>query len=248
MTQDDTVHTWKNFLKNYQHPTVQAISIQGSPGEMILPIGTAVAVILLFPLCGLWFWRRQHNEPVKGMLILIIVVFIAGGISYPFLQLNVKRPAVMARPMNQEEAKALLQSLLKNVYRAFDFRDEEAVYDKLALTVNGDFLADLYLQNRASFAVKKAGGAQAKIKQVDVQNAQAETLSGQALAYKIKGQWTALGSVGHWGHVHQRKNYYEAMITVEAIDGRWKITGLELLEEKRIAPNAPAINQDKDKA
>jgi hypothetical protein len=43
-----------------------------------------------------------------------------------------------------------------------------------------------------------------------------------------------MGSVGHWGHTHIRKNQYEANITVEPIDSAWKITNLELIEEKRI--------------
>ncbi|MDX2497992.1 MAG: hypothetical protein QNL11_08845 [Desulfobacterales bacterium] len=43
-----------------------------------------------------------------------------------------------------------------------------------------------------------------------------------------------MGSVGHRGHIHIRKNQYEADITVEPVDGAWKITSLELLEEKRI--------------
>jgi hypothetical protein len=47
-----------------------------------------------------------------------------------------------------------------------------------------------------------------------------------------------MGTVGHWGHVHTRKNYSDAAVTIEAIDGAWKITGLELLEEKRVDPYA----------
>jgi hypothetical protein len=43
-----------------------------------------------------------------------------------------------------------------------------------------------------------------------------------------------MGSVGHRGHIHIRKNQYEADIAVEPVDGAWKITSLELLEEKRI--------------
>ena len=50
--------------------------------------------------------------------------------------------------------------------------------------------------------------------------------------------WTALGTVGHWGHIHTRQNEYEAIITVEPVEGSWKITDLELLEEKRIDPYA----------
>jgi len=45
-----------------------------------------------------------------------------------------------------------------------------------------------------------------------------------------------MGTVGHWGHI--RQNQYEANIIVEPVDGAWKITGLELLEEKRIDPYA----------
>jgi len=40
-----------------------------------------------------------------------------------------------------------------------------------------------------------------------------------------------------------RKNYYVALITVSGIDGRWKITGLDLLEEKRIEPYGQSQQQ-----
>jgi hypothetical protein len=33
------------------------------------------------------------------------------------------------------------------------------------------------------------------------------------------------------------------VVTVEAIDGRWKITDLELLEERRIDPNVPVTTE-----
>jgi hypothetical protein len=58
------------------------------------------------------------------------------------------------------------------------------------------------------------------------------------LALLFRSKWTAMGTVGHWGHIHTRKNRYEANITVEPMDGVWKITGLELLEERRIDPYA----------
>ncbi len=43
-----------------------------------------------------------------------------------------------------------------------------------------------------------------------------------------------MGSVGHWGHLHQRRNQYEAILTVKPVDGVWKITDLELLGEERL--------------
>jgi len=241
LSPDDNVHTWTNFLKNYTLPTVEEVAVQGSLGEMKLPVGTLVAALLLLPLGGLLLHRSRRDRSVKGLVVVVVVVLVSlGGIaSYPYTQMRFVRPLAVAGELADEQSRALLQALLKNVYRAFDFRDEEDVYDKLALTVSGDLLAELYLQNRQSFAIQQAGGAQAKIKSVEIQQAEAKRLDNGALGYAITGRWTALGSVGHWGHTHMRKNLYDAIVSVEAIDGRWKITNLELLEERRIDPNAP---------
>jgi hypothetical protein len=117
-----------------------------------------------------------------------------------------------------------------------DFREEGDVYDKLAISASGDLLADLYLQNRKSFEVKRAGGAQAKVKEVEILDVAVESNSGSEQAIDLTSKWTAMGTVGHWGHIHTRKNHYEAVVTIEPVDGAWKIAGLELLEEKRIDP------------
>ena len=243
LTPDDNVHTWTNFLKNYTLPTVQEVTVRGSLGEMKLPLGMLAALVLLLPLGGLLVYRLRRGAPVKGIVVVAVLVSIGGVASYPYTQVAFARPVAAAGELGDEQSRVLLQTLLKNVYRAFDFREEEDVYDKLALTVKGDLLADLYLQNRKSFAIKKAGGAQAKIKKVDIQQAQARRLDSGALGYAIMGRWTALGSVGHWGHIHTRQNLYDAVVTVEAIDGRWKITDLDLLEERRIDPGAPVTTE-----
>jgi len=71
--------------------------------------------------------------------------------------------------------------------------------------------------------------------------ASAERLDGSSLEYALRGQWTAMGTVGHWGHVHTRQNLYNAIVTIEAVDGAWKITELEVIEENRIDPSAATI-------
>ena len=71
-------------------------------------------------------------------------------------------------------------------------------------------------------------------------------MSSEGKGFGLKAKWTAQGSVGHWGHVHTRKNYYDALVKVQVVDGDWKITGLELLEEKRLDPYAkPEVSSDK---
>ena len=55
---------------------------------------------------------------------------------------------------------------------------------------------------------------------------------GQGFASQV--QWNVLGAVGHWGHIHQRAIAYNAEITIEPVDGLWKVTDLQLLSEERL--------------
>ena len=181
--------------------------------------------------------RVRRGKPVAFPLVAAALLLVAAVVVYPFARFTIIRPALIAGELDDEHAGALLQTLLKNVYRAFDFRDEEDVYDKLALSVSGDLLTDIYLQNRRSMTIQRAGGAQARIKEVAVEQASAERLDGDGLTYALHGRWTAIGTVGHWGHVHQRKNRYDAVVTISARDGIWKIVGLELRDEQRIDPS-----------
>ncbi|MCK4988003.1 MAG: hypothetical protein KAS40_20855, partial [Desulfobacterales bacterium] len=170
---------------------------------------------------------------------VLMALLIAGTfLLYPYLRVSITKPASIAPKLTMDEARVMLHSLLKNVYRAFDFREEEDVYDKLAVSTNGDILTDIYLQNRKSFEVKRAGGAQAKVKEVKILDVSASKIEDRPRALCFRCEWTAFGTVGHWGHIHARENQYEAFITVEPVDGAWKITNLELLEEKRIDPYA----------
>jgi hypothetical protein len=239
LTPEDNVHTWTNFLKNYGLPTVRQIEVAGSLGELRLPV---ISLLCLAGVVGAGGWtlrNRRNRKPLRLPLAVGVFCLAAGAAAYPVAQVTIDRPALVAGELDDERAAALLQTLLKNVYRAFDFREEEDVYDKLALSVTGDLLTDIYLQNRRSMAIQQAGGAQAKIKEVAVEAASAERVDSEGLTYALHGEWTALGTVGHWGHVHQRKNRYEAVVTVAAQDGAWKIVDLDLRDEQRIDQSSP---------
>jgi hypothetical protein len=236
LSPDDNVHKWTNFLKNYQLPTVQEVQVAGSLGEVRIPWASLACAVLLLPVMFMLFRRRNRGHALRMPLAAGLVLIVAGVAVWPLVGVTITRPATMAGEMPPAQAQELLQVLLKNVYRAFDFREEEDVYDKLAFSVSGDLLSDIYLQNRKSFSIQKAGGAQAKIKSVEIEAATAERLDDRPLAYAIRGRWAAQGTVGHWGHVHTRRNRYDAIVTVAAVDGSWKITDLEILEEERVDP------------
>lgn len=124
------------------------------------------------------------------------------------------------------------------MYRSFDFRNESDVYDKLATSVAGDLLPDVYLQSRRSLAIEQAGGAQARLQKVEILEAVPEGPLERRLIYDVRTKWTASAAVGHWGHVHLRKNLYQADLRIQGADGVWKLTRVQLRDERRIDPAA----------
>jgi hypothetical protein len=238
ITPDDNVHTWTNYLKNYTLPTVEAVAVAGSVGQLEIPVASAGGGVLLVLLLVVIAGRRNHGASIRVPAIAAGLLVAASAAAWPFARVSVDRPAALAGTLENEQSVALVETLLRNVYRAFDFREENDVYDKLALTVSGDLLADIYLQSRQSLAVQQAGGAQAKMQELEVREATATRRDESDLGYDLRAQWTAMGTVGHWGHTHIRQNLYDAILTIESIDGVWKITGMEVLEESRIDPSA----------
>ncbi len=246
VTPDDNRVIWNNFLKKYEIPRVEEIIVSESLSTKQIPAITVLCVLALTIMYLRIFQRQRSETSVRTALIVSFVLIGIALLTLPYLRINIPVPGVVATSLNNEEASVLINKLLKNVYRAFDFREEGDIYDKLALSVSGDLLEQIYLQNRKSFAIKKAGGAQAKIKKVEVIDVDMEPVKGQKITFRLNTRWTAMGSVGHWGHVHMRKNYYDALITVSGIDGRWKITDLELLQETRIDPYGQSQQQLQD--
>ena len=243
VTPDDPVVTWTNFLKNYTIPDVQDVTVSETLTTFSLPLGSVVCLAVLIPVAWQIRTHRRRTGVMGFYAGLAVLVMVGGLLLYPHLRVSIGRPAIMRPAVSEDAARLLLRQLLKNVYRAFDFRQEEDIYDKLAVSVSGDLLADIYLQNRQSFAIQQAGGAQAKVKAVELLDVAVHPRPTQPLAMAFRTTWTALGTVGHWGHVHMRQNQYEAIITVAPVGGAWKITELELVEEKRIDPNAPAATK-----
>jgi len=237
VTPEENVHVWKNFLKRYTIPTVEKVAIADSMRAFQIPLGSILSLIILLPVVWVIRKRKQSGQPIVAQFGLGIVLVAGSILLYPYLNVSVARPGFRTSRMTNDEGKVVLRSLLKNVYRAFDFRDEGDVYDKLAISASGDLLGDLYLQNRKSFRVKQAGGAVARVKKIDVSDVKVQNHPRNSRAFDLRSRWTAVGTVGHWGHLHTRQNQYEARVTIEPVEGAWKITGLELIEEQRIDPN-----------
>lgn len=166
--------------------------------------------------------------------------------------------------VTDEQARAVFETLHRNVYRAFDYGTEGEVYDALAASVSGELLRDLYLSIRKSLEVREQGGAMARIREVRYEvpgavpasddaeqdtgtvneneaSEAAQNTSGRVAdedlpwpGFRYRSTWTVAGTVEHWGHIHERVNRFDGIFTVQLEDGDWKITDFEVIGEKRI--------------
>jgi hypothetical protein len=226
LTPGDNILRWQNFLTN---PTIPGLVEVGAPPEGRSP---GLVALLLVGLGGLGFLTVRHGRALRAggrpPLRTVVTAAILG------LIVVVALPGVMrSSGVSDEEAAEIIHGLLLNTYRAFDYREEDRIYDTLEQSISGELLTDVYLETRRSLELENQGGARAKVKEVEVLSAESEPLDG-VTGFAAQGTWNVAGSVGHWGHIHQRRNQYEARFTIEAIDGVWKITGLEILQEERL--------------
>jgi hypothetical protein len=231
LTEDDNILGWENFLTNPTVPGLVPVETPPTGGR----IPALIVLITAFVGLAVTVWmssrsiRAGTGIPRWG-LPAGVVLLLAIAVSAPLVGRSGR--------LSEDETRTVVSGLLLNVYKAFDYRQESAIYDALARTTSGDLLTDVYLETRKSLELANQGGARAKVRTLEVTEATNEPVDGSG-SFRSRASWNVHGSVGHWGHVHQRVNRYDAELKVEVIDGAWKITELDVLQEERL-PTTPA--------
>ena len=124
-----------------------------------------VSGLLLATALVLLLVSLRQRKIRSGRSVLLSLVGLSH-VLYPFLRFPVDLPWVSQWKPSLERTSVILDGLLTNVYRAFDLRDESAVYDRLAISVMGEQLTQIYLQNRRSLELENRGGARANVDDV----------------------------------------------------------------------------------
>lgn len=136
----------------------------------------------------------------------------------------------------------ILTGLLSNIYQAFDYRDDEQIYDSLARSVRGDLLREVYLRMKRSLLLAEQGGDQAHATEVEVIAALPDKRSNHA----YEATWRLTSVSEHWGHIHTQTNEYKAILTLQKDENTWKLQAFELLDEKRIQFQTSIRGYDKN--
>ena len=220
---DDNLLVWKNYMKKYKLPTITEATMV--PLKLNL-LQILAILILIVGLVVVIVNRKKANGLV--VLLLAAVLFMSGFMfSY-----KVEIPFVKQTSFSKPEASALVSQLLKNTYRAFDFREESDIYDKLAVSNDGELLTEVYIQTKKGMVLENQGGLQVKVKDVELLELKELDAPDEGLAYEVK--WIVNGDVGHWGHIHRRTNQYLSILRIKPVDGIWKLYDIEIIEEKRL--------------
>ena len=219
-----TTLEWQNFIRIPVMPTlVDIVAPPGALGEWLAYVRWVLGGIALL-LGGLWLRRvvnRTGHATSSGAAALVVLALAATSWWL----------AERAR-LDDSATNDMVAGLLTNVYRAFDFRDESDVYDVLARSVDGDLLSDVYLEMRRGLVLANQGGAAAKVKGVELIDLAANPAEDQAI--QATATWQVRASVGHWGHIHERRNQYQANLRLQPMDGAWKLVELEIVDAIRL--------------
>ncbi|MCA9837683.1 MAG: hypothetical protein KC422_12270 [Trueperaceae bacterium] len=215
-------------LKQGNNDQIVAIKLEPFQAKIKLPLKWLILTFALFAI--LWSmakWRQRW--------LFVLIGLVLGGIAFalPVYIISAPNPFAKQSLPNSEDAKTLVDQVLTNTYRSFIFKDEEQIYDALALSVTGDELRNIYLQNRNSVKIQAAGDATMRIDNVEILEI-SEIRANKEGGLDLEASWQVSGFVRHFGHLHYRINAYEAKLTLIPEDDLWKIKDLSLLSQAQV--------------
>ncbi len=231
----------KEFTWHRPAPTIPVLPLDvigdrlmpPTPLTIPIPVGSA-AIVLLAALAMIL------GGPLKWSLRTRLMV-LAAGIALAYAAKNIaiweveSGTATKDHLISENDAKELFRSLHANVYRAFDYDTESAVYDTLAESVSKDLLDRLYNEIYRSLIMREAGGAVASVKAVKIFDAAINLPSDTSEhRFEVNCDWQVKGVVEHQGHKHLRTQRYRARYQVARRDGKWRLSDVEILSQERI--------------
>ncbi len=187
--------------------------------------------LLLLPAA--WLISLRPRARRRGIALCTCALIVGSLCGHALGRLPIEQKIFRQEAFSEGEAKRILQGLMLNTYRAFMLDTDTEIYDYLARSVSGEFLNEVYLQNRQSMRMDGTEGASTIIDRLDIKSI--ESMKGrQDGSVSLVADWDVYGSVSHEGHVHYRCNTYRAQLTMVPTEDYWKLSSFQLLDEERV--------------
>ena len=226
----DNILTWKCDPEALPKP-IAAVPAEITPRPtLMIPIASLLCVFVAF--CSLRISKPTARLLVSGGALILAMS------SWRSLGFTIDHPWKRPVELGEQRTTEIFQKLHQGMYRSLDFGSEDRVYDVLATSAEGDLLEKLYLQLHQSLEMTEQSGAIARIQSIKYDNGEESPRSATTVpwpGFEYRSTWTIAGTVEHWGHIHERQNRFDAVFTIEPRDGNWKITRMDIADQKQVA-------------
>jgi hypothetical protein len=208
-----------------------AVSRRESGVRSVLQSAGRWRYVLLF--LAAWILSLTKSVRRRGIILCAVALVVGSLCGHALGRLNIHDKFFVSQISSEVEAKRILKGLMLNTYRAFILDKDEEIYDVLARSVAGEFLSEVYLQNKEALRIDATDGAMSIIDRVDIKSIDSMKRLGNG-AIAVVANWDVYGSVRHGNHIHFRCNTYKAELTIIPADNYWKLTRVQLLDEERV--------------
>jgi len=220
-------------LGDYRTWWEDVVATDASLGVLRIPL---LALVLLAVAAMLWPRRRRvldelgvRRRSTGAHWAVLALAFLV----VPYGTVSVRRPFYEPHAPRGGDARRVAEAVLSDTYHAFNLTDEGELYDRLAASVTGDLVDDLYLDSRRRLTAGTRQGAEVTVRDVEVLDIGEPIDAGSgAIAYDCR--WVVTSRVRHLQHIHHRRNIYTGVLTLTIDGGRWKIARVDLTSEDRV--------------
>lgn len=178
----------------------------------------------------------MRNKMNLGLLLAAGVGMIIAGIAlmWPGETTDSRFSALTFGEVSAQDFAAssyeIMPEMLSVIYRAFAQTGEAEIYDTLAQVSADDALETLYLERVGAMV---GGGLSEADQELHAMELEGLSARQNGTAFEMNVKWRVVGTVGHATHLHVRGNTYAADMTVEPVDGAWRMTRFGLTDVDR---------------
>lgn len=212
---------------NIAEITAEAVPL--GPGQRLsLPLAALVLLVLSIGAGGLAL--KPGLLPRMAWIGPAAAGLVGAGLLSSVAVYEVRNP--FAGPPKDEAATKIVTQLAGNLHNAVLFREESKLRDAMILNVAPDKLEEVLLEAQRALAIEIQGGGAARVEGVeDVVVKDIEDLDNGG--FRAVTEWRADASAGHWGHLHQRRLRFRALMEMAPVESAWKLTGLTVTDVRQ---------------
>jgi len=231
---EEPQHIWhSDALPVSPRPSAPVVATAPTQRVPLLPLLMGLAFGML---CAAAWLVPAHRRGMLAGACAALAIAAAGRDALPVSVPSFR--GAEAQVPAEAQAQAIFASLHSNIYRAFDYQSEEAIYETLAQSVQGSLLPEIYRKIYRSLILQEEGGAICKVQKVQILGSEVlgpeSEARRDAATFRVACRWRVHGIVEHWGHVHRRVNQYAAVYTLAPSEGAWKFSDVRITALERV--------------